>query len=111
VTLKLSSWRAVPFESRVLATPTSALMFQAKRVRNCVPLSTWTLTDERIEPSPLPELPVLPDVLAVVLESCAPTGAAASTRPSTKSGVVKAAWRTRWRKGRLAIIGLPPNGR
>jgi hypothetical protein len=57
------------------------------------------LTDERIEPSPFPELAVLPDVLAVVLESCAPTGAAASTRPSAKSGVTRAAWRTRWELG------------
>ncbi len=68
VTLKERLCCAVPLVSRVLKTPTSELMFHAKRVLNVVPLFVWIATDERREPSPSPELPVLPEVVAVPLE-------------------------------------------
>ena len=68
---------ALPLWSRVLPTPMSALTFHAKRLFSLVPLFVWIATDEVVLPSPLPLLPVLPEVLAEAPEiDCAAPGAA-----------------------------------
>ena len=69
---------ALPLWSRVVSAPTSALMFQAKRLFTWVAVLTWTATDELVEPSALLLLPVLPAVVTEKPEiDCAAAGPAA----------------------------------
>jgi len=54
---------ALPLVSRVLAGPTSALMFHAKRDWKVDVFAVSVWRDERRDPLPSPASPVLPAVL------------------------------------------------
>ena len=78
VTLNETLCCAVPGVSRVVKAPTSALMFQAKRLFTWVAVLIWTATDEVLEPPAFPASAVLPAVLTEKPEiDCAAAGPAA----------------------------------